>query len=381
MDALLAELTRPPSRAGRRLAIVTGALVLVAGAVVGGYALRSSDPPPKRAPIVAFDPKSLTNERGVAWLLATIERGQLDDASEKYTMAAALSQEAAAPAQTAIAWASGSLVLALRGRLEEARTKLGDAVAAQGADPTAKAYVDLATTALDLASGKLDAALEHGAACTTGFTPAVPPLAALCAELRGDAAAAKGDVAGARTIYSEALAKAKKGGDRTLTLELALAALDLDEVKPEATVATATALQTTANELGASAPEARAWILLARAHLAEAGSQQALDDLGHVKAATIEPFQIRIEHQIATGQSYALLGDPGEGLTRIDAARKEAETAGFPGLALAARLARMEVMITLAQPEVAAQRAALIKDARAQGYIRIVKLAMTIEQR
>ena len=38
-------------------------------------------------------------------------------------------------------------------------------------------------------------------------------------------------------------------------------------------------------------------------------------------------------------------------------------------------------MVTLAQPEAAAQRAALIKDARARGYIRIVKLAMTIEQR
>ncbi len=381
MDALLVELTRPPSRAGRRVATIAGALVLVAGAVVGGYALRSSDPPPKRAPIAAFDPKSLTSERGIAWLLATIERGQLDDAFEKYAMAAALSQEAAAPTQTAIAWASGSLVLALRGRLDEARKHLQDATAAQGADQAAKAYVDLATTALSLASGKLDAALEHGAACSTDFTPSVPPLAALCAEMRGDAAAAKGDIPGARAIYTDALAKAKKGGDRTLTLELALAALDLDEVKPEVTVATATALQTTANELGASGPEARAWILLARAHLAQAGSQQALDDLAHVRPATIESFRIRIEHQIATGQSYALLGDPEEGLSRIDAAAKEATTAGFPGLALAARLARMEVMVTLAQPEAAAQRAALIKDARAQGFIRIVKLAMTIEQR
>ena len=381
MDAMLAELTRPPSRAGRRVAIVAGALALAAGAVVGGYALRSSDPAPKRAPIAAFDPKSLTSERGIAWLLATLERGQLDDAYEKYALAAALSQEAAAPVQTAIAWSSGSLVLALRGHLEEARKHLQDAEAAQGADPTAKAYVDLATAAISLGSGKLDAALEHGAACTTGFTPSVPPLAALCAELRGDAARAKGDVAGARAIYGEALAKAKKSGDRTLALELALAALDLDEVKPEATVVAATALQTAANELGASGPEARAWILLARAHLAQAASQQALDDLGHVKPATIEPFQIRIDHQIATGQSYALLGDPDEGLSRIDAARKDAETQGFPGLALAARLARMEVMVTLAQPEAAVQRAALIKDARAGGYIRIVKLAMTIEQR
>ncbi len=381
MDSLLAELTRPPSRAGRRIALATAALLLVGGAVVGGYALRSSDPPPKRAPIAAFDPKSLTNERGVAWLLATIERGQLDDAYEKYAMAAALSQEAGAPAQTAIAWASGSLVLALRGHLDEARKHLQDAITAQGPDPVAKAYVDLATAAISLGAGQLDAAAQHGAACATGFAASVPPLAQLCAEIRGDAATAKGDVAGARTIYSEALARAKNGGDRTLSLELAAAALDLDEVNPDAAVTAATALQATANELGASGPEARAWILLARAHLVQAASQQALDDLGHVKPATIESFRIRIDHQITMGQSIALLGDPPEGLSKIDAARAEAETAGFPGLALAARLARMEVMVTLAQPEVAALRAALIKDARAAGYIRIVKLAMTIEQR
>jgi len=377
MDALLAELTRPPSRAGRRIAIGVGALLLVGGAVVGGYALRTSDPPPKQKPIAAFDAKSLTNERGTAWLLTTIERGQLDDAAEKYEMASALAQEQ--PAQAAIASSCGALVLALRGHLAEARTKLEKAV--PGADPVAKAYVDLATAAISLGAGKLDAAIEKGAACATSFAGSVPALAALCAELRGDATAAKGDTAKARAIYSAALAKAKQGGDRTLGLELGLVALDLDDVKPEAAAATAATLQTTANELGASGPEARAWILLARAHLAEAASQQALDDLGHIRPATIEPFRIRIEHAIANGQSIALLGDPDEGFGKIDAAANEAEAQGFPGLALAARLARMEVMVTLGQPDAAAQRAALIKDARAQGYLRIVKLAMTIEQR
>ncbi len=214
MEALLAELTRPPSRIGKRVAIAAGGLLLAGGAVVGGYALRQGDPPP-RAPVAvaSFDAQALTNERGVTWLVTALERGQLDDAAEKYAMASALAQNAAAPAQAAIAHASGALVLALRGNLEAARAKL--ALAAPGPDAIAKAYVELATTAISLAAGKLDAALEHGAACITGFTPGVPPLAALCAELRGDAMAATGEIARARSIYGEALAKAKKGGDHT----------------------------------------------------------------------------------------------------------------------------------------------------------------------
>ena len=382
MEALLAELTRPPSRAARRAAVVAGALALVGTAVIGGYALRSRNAP-RRPPIAAFDPKSLTTDRGIAWLLSMIERGQLDDAFEKYAMAAALMEENTDPAQTSIAWSAGTLVLVLRGRLAEATTHLRDAVDSQGRDPIAMAYADLATAALMLASGKLEPALEHSATCAKGFAPAVPALAALCFELHGDAAAARGDAAGARKAYADGLAAGKRAGgeQRTLTLSLARAALDLDDGKLETVVSTAAALQATAAELGAAGPEARAWILLGRAHLANAASQQALEDLGHVKPASIEAFQIRIEQQIAAGQTYAVLGDPDEGLGRIEAARAEAETQGFPGLALAARLAGAEAMTTLAMPDAAAQRHALAKDARERGYLRIARLAETIEQR
>jgi len=378
MGALLAELRRPPSRAVRRVAIVGGALALVAIAVGGGYALRSRDEP-KRPPIAAFDPKTLTTDRGIAWLLSTIDRGQLDDASEKYAMAAALTQQ---PAQTSIAWSTGTLVLVLRGHLGQARPHLRDAVANQGQDPIALAYADLATAALMFASGDLERALNHSAGCTKRFAPAIPELAALCFELHGDAAAAHGDPVAARRAYADGLAIGKRatGDHRTLSIELALAALELDDGKAEGVATKVAALQAAAAERGA-AIEAKAWILLARAHLALAASQQALEDLGHVKPGSIEPFQIRIEHQIVSGQTYALLGDPDEGLARLEAARAEADRQGFSGLALAARLARVEVMVTLSMPDAAGERRALVQDARARGHRRIAQLAETIEER
>jgi hypothetical protein len=393
MEALLAELTRPPSRAVRRVAIALGALALVATAVVGGYALRSRDEPkpaspPAPTPIVAFDPRTLTDDRGIAWLLIAIERGQLDDAFEKYAMAAALLQQGTEPAQTSIAWSAGTLVLALRGHLDEARTHLRDAGGSQGQNPLALAYVDLASAALLLASGDLVPALEHSASCARRFTRPAPELAALCFELHGDAATAHGDVAAARKAYADGLAIARRGATdpRTLTLELALAALDLDDAKAgdgkaEQIVTRATDLEAAAAERGAVATDAQAWTLIARAHIALAASQQAIDDLAHVKPGALEAFQLRIEHQIAAGQATALASDPDEGVQRLDAARAEADAQGFPGLALAARLARVELMVTLSLPDAARERRTLVIDAREHGYLRIAHLAETIEQR
>ncbi len=382
MEVLLAELTRPPSRATRQVAIILAVLAVVTGAVVGGYALstRGAAKPP---PIATFDAKSLTAERGTAWLLSTIDRGQLDDAFDKYAMAAGILQQGIEPEQTSIAWSAGSLVLVLRGRLEEAKTHLREAVANQGKDPIAVAYAQLASAALMSATGKLDAARTQSVACARGFAATIPTLAALCHELEGDAEAARGDAVAARAAYTQGIAASKRtpGDPRTLTLQLSLAALDLDDGKAELAASAAAALQESAADVGASGPAAEAWILRARSHLALAATQPALEELGHVKPALIETFQIRIEHQIAAGQTHALLGDPDEGFARLEAARKEADTQGFPGLALEARLAKVEVMVTLAMPEATAQRGALVKDARERGYLRIAHLVETIEQR
>ena len=380
MSVLLDELTRPPRRRLRTFAIVATLGVLIAGAVVGGYVLRTRDEHNGRA---VFDPKMLTTEKDIAWLTTAIDRGQLDDAAEKYEMAGALAQQSGEPERAAIAKSSGALVLALRGKLEAARAHLRDADAAKGADPTANAYADLAAAAVDHAGGDLAGAIAHATKCAHAFAQTSPPLAAMCDELRGESAADKGDTAAARDAYSDGLAIAKRTHDptRETTLNLALAAVDLDDGKYDDVAAVAAQEQDKAAARGAASPETHAWILLARAHVALGDTQKALADLEHVKSESIEPFQLQIEHRIALGEVHALLEAPEEGLPKLDEARAEAQQQGYIGLALAARFARLYVLTTTGAPDVAAEQAVLVKDARAKGYGRIAHLAETVAQR
>jgi hypothetical protein len=379
MNAMLAELARPPRRPLRKLAIALAAAALVAGAVIGGYALRTRDEKP--APL-AFDPKTLTTTQDVHWLSIAIERGQLDDAAEKYEMAAALAQTAGEQARASVAHSLGAFVLVLRGKLDAARKHLHDADAAKGSDPIAAAYFDMASAELSFASGALDDAIARSTRCAKAFAATSPELTQACDEIHGDAAAQRGDLAGARIAYLDGLAVAKHSADlRTLTLRLAVTALDLDDDKYDDAVTAATTLQSEAAAVDAIGPEAQAWTLLARAHIAQASTQKALEDLDHVKLDKIEPFRVAIEQRVAHGEVLALLDQRDDGLKELDDARALADQRGFPGLALAARLARVEVLTAVAAPEAAAEQDALVADAERLRYGRIAQLAKTAGQR
>jgi tetratricopeptide (TPR) repeat protein len=380
MEAMLAELTQPPRRPARRVVLALAALVLVASAVTGGYVLRTRD---EQHTSIVMDPNAPNADRAIEWLGTAIERGQLDDAIEKYDMAGALARQTGDGVRASIARSTGALVLAMRGRLDDARAHLREAEASKGNDATAAAYADMASAAIALSAGDLDIARRTSSRCASAFAPTLPELAALCHELRGKAAAERGDAASARRAFEEGLAIAQRIGNepRVMTLRLALAALDLDEGKHEAVIAAATELQAAAAKRGAVGPEIHAWILLSRAHIAQAATQRALDDLEHVRPEAIEPFQTRLEQRIAFGHAYVLLGDPDEGWPDLDAARAEAEKQGFPGLVLAARLARVEALTETSAPEAATEQRALVADARAKGYERIAHLAETVGQR
>ncbi|MEO8842758.1 MAG: protein kinase [Kofleriaceae bacterium] len=384
MTAMLDDLSRPPKQRLRTALIASTIAVVVVGGVVGGYVLREHDdtlvPQP---PLPTFEPK-ITTDRGIEWFATAIERGQLDDAVEKYDMAGSLAQRNAQPQQAAIAYSEGAAVLALRGHLERARAHLRDAETNAGSDTTAHAYTALASAAIEATAGNLDAALQRSTECAKAFADTVPELAAMCLELHGDAVADRGDTVLARAAYAQGLALAKQASNttRATSIELALAALDLDDGgKLDAIAATATELQAAATERNATSSEAHAAILLARAHLAQAASQQALSDLEHIKPDTIEAFDIQVEARIARGQAYAYLGDTDEGYKQLDTARADAEREGCAGLALEARLGRVEVLIALAAPDAEKRQRALIADARKQGFGRIAHLAETVAQR
>jgi Protein kinase domain len=380
MTALLAELTKPPSHHARNVAIGLSVTALAGVAMIGaGYALRDRDKP-VTPPITssAFDPKTLSGDRGVAWLATAIERGQLDDALDKYTMAGSLAQQNGAPVQASIAWSAAALLDALRGHLDVARKQASDAEASKANDPIALAYADLAAAAVARAGGQLDAAFTRSAACASEFAATIPELAAICFELHGRTAADRGDLAAARGAYADGLAIAKRAGNeaRTLTLELAGAELDLDEDKLDGALARAIDLQKTADEHEAPSSAAAAWLLVARAHVATGSTQDALDDLGHVKLDAIEPIEIRLACHIARGEATAILGDD-TGLAEIRTAHDEAKAAGYAGIAFAAQLALVEIASFKGEPDAAAQQKRLADAAKSRGYGRIAQQALT----
>ncbi|HET9993477.1 MAG TPA: serine/threonine-protein kinase, partial [Kofleriaceae bacterium] len=313
MDAMLAELAKPPSNKLRKIVVAVVAVGLVGGAVVGGYALRTHDDELQqtRLPLPNLDPKLLTIDHNVGWFSTAVERDQLAEAAEKYDMAGALARDNAQPAAASIAWSSGALVLALQGDLDQARAHLKDADASKGSDPNAIAYSDLANAAILRMAGDFESAIARATECEQGFAT-TPELAALCAQLHGEAVAERGDRVLARQALAHglALALAAHSEVRALAIKLDLLVLELDEGgKLDDIVTRATALQADADRLGGTTPAIRAAIVLARAHVAQAETQQAIADLDRVKPEAIQDFDAKTHANIALFEAQALLGD------------------------------------------------------------------------
>ena len=383
MDALLAELApfaSVPKRGGRWLAIAGGVALLGGGVAAGAYALRSS-PAAERADAKRTDTKVDVVVPTSEWLSEAIERGLPNDAIVKYDLAAQLLAQQGEKVKASIPQSAGVIARVLAGRLAEAQAKLRAIDANKGDDALARSYADLATAAVALASGDLKTALAKSQTCAGSFARGEPLLSALCLELQGSTSVEMGFAAGARTTYQQGLAIAKQQDSllRGMTIELALAELDLDESRYDRAVTQATALQTAAGERAATGPEVEARILLARALIAQASTQKALEVLEPVKREALQSFRVRIAHAVALGEANALLGDA-SGLDRIEAARAEAERNGYTGLVLEARFARLYVLDATGAETAKTEKEQLVKDARAAGYHRIERLAQNVAQ-
>jgi serine/threonine protein kinase len=85
MDALLAELTHDPSRKQRRFVLLATVIILIAGAVVGGYAFsqhesRKASEVPARRTIAVMGFKNQSNDPSIAWIsqgMSQLLAGQL----------------------------------------------------------------------------------------------------------------------------------------------------------------------------------------------------------------------------------------------------------------------------------------------------------------
>ncbi len=304
-----------------------------------------------------------------------VERGQLDDAFGKYDAIGALRLQAGQGAQASLAWSAAASTLALRGNLTAAEKRLRDAEKYKGDDPIAVPTVDLVAATIAGGGGDATSALALADTCTARSQAA---LMSQCLQLHGEIAADVGDTDGARKAFEDGLAVAEKTNNvlRAGALQLALAQLELDESGGDVAVAAkvaekALAVQPTAAARGAVTLEAQAWIVAARARLATAESQKALEALEHVKKQ--QQLRLEVQRAAAEGLTLAQLGDSVTALEKIDAVKAEADKGGWISLALEARLARAQVQ--LPGEEGKTELDAVLHDAKERGLGRIAKLA------
>jgi len=311
-----------------------------------------------------------------------LERGQLAAAFQSYDTVGALRQQAGqhGPASRAIALAG--YALARKGDLTGSQKRVSQAEKLADQDPIAVPTIDLATGVLDWASGDATAALDRLDKCNARFATVAPASSALCLLLRGEIQRDLGDAESARKSFQDAQGIADKVGNavRSGEAELALAQLDLDDDDQNGTVADkivdrATAIQTAATAHGAAGLEARAWVTLARAQLARAESQKALDALD--KVGKQEDLRLEVDRVVTDALTRNQMNDSFTAQEKLNAVKGITDKQGCLALQLEVRLALAQ---TLPPDEGKVEREAVLSEAKAKGLGRIVKRAETLGQ-
>jgi hypothetical protein len=317
------------------------------------------------------------NRLAVMELIAgvSLERGELDDAAAKYDTVADMRMRGGQRELAARGWAAAAYATALRGKLADAERQLQNAEERKGDDPYAIAQVDLAAAWLAWAKGAADEALRRSEQCAARAN--TDAMRTSCLELNGQIRADRGDPI-ARKTFEDALAVAERANlpQRIGALQLALASLDLDDGQEALALGRAETVQLDAAKRGATGLEAYAWVVLARAHLGQAETQKALADLEHIKSPP-QALRLRVYYKIIDGLTHHFLGDSEYAKEKIEAVRAETEKQACVGLLLETRLARAQVLPT---EEGKAELESVIRDAKAQSMLRIVKLAETLTQ-
>ncbi|HUS30122.1 MAG TPA: protein kinase [Kofleriaceae bacterium] len=316
----------------------------------------------------------------------SLERGQLDDALKSYDALASLREQAGQTGVAARATARAAYALALAGKNADAEKRLARAQKMAADDPVAIPTIDLVAGVLGWAKGDGPTALGRLDKCNARFASVAPGSSVLCLLLRGEIQAELGDAAAAKKTFDDAKAVADKAGNvyRSQQAELRLAQLELDEESPadeEAKIADriverAGAIRIAAATHGATSLEARAGIMLARAHLAQGNSQDALDVIAKVQKQ--EDIRIEVDRLITDALSKDAAGDATSRDT-LDEVKKIADKQGCVTLQLEARLALAEVLATSKEPgeteKGRAELATIQQEAVAKNLGRIAKRA------
>jgi hypothetical protein len=373
MEALLSELVVPEPRNGRKIAIGIAALLLLTGGGAAAYVILS-ETKPQPVVVVEDQPKPTVPQENFdpTLLVRAVDQGTLDMAEKVFRNdAGSMSQ------------ASAAVLLALRGDLADAETKLKAAEASKGKDPKAAAYVDMAASAIAYARGELPTAAERSARCASTLSGSDDVGSAICLQIQGDTAAEMDNTRVARDAYNSGSVIAQRLDNKQIAsmFQLSVAQLDFDEKHEDVSLDAVTKLRKDARSRRAASCEASAAVLASRIFLRKADQQAALDQVEDLDPKILQAYRLQAIARIAVGEVYGYKNEADEdgvmGLDRINDVLDEAQKKEFWGVVLEAKLARVRVKLTLAADGAEEDRKALIAEANARGYKRIARLAQT----
>ncbi len=196
---------------------------------------------------------------------------------------------------------------------------------------------------------------------------------------QGELAASRGNVAAARASYEEALTQYRSLGakDGVAAVQLQLANLELDEGHPSPAEAYArNALKEFVAEHAETA-QAEAGAALAAALLGQHAEAEARTTIEQAErlAATHVPLQVKVEVALSRA-AVAETSKPEEAIRILEAALQQTQGPGPADLGFDVRLALAETLSRHGDRKRAADLfAALEKDARAHGFLRIAEKA------
>jgi tetratricopeptide (TPR) repeat protein len=192
----------------------------------------------------------------------------------------------------------------------------------------------------------------------------------------------KGDLAGARTSYEEALQRFTRLNDQrgVASSRLYLAKLSLEEGDgPEAEklarqAAEAFRSQTTRDD------EASARETLARALLAQGKQAQALEEVNAGQALSPRDFVVRASVAMAAARIAARSGGLSQGQEMVESCLRDADHLRLAGVQLELRLAQAEIEKESDSSVARAHLQSLEREARDLGYLLIANKARSLNQ-
>ena len=311
--------------------------------------------------------------------------GDFDRAEDLYRQARTRFEKAGDRGNAATALSNVADVAFTRGQLARAVTLFEQVIEIRSApDPSASAYAVYRLADVFLAQGRIGEARSRAARAIELLRPSGGSYQYLTGAMTvlGDARRAEGDLAGARKEYETSLALQEKTGLMALVAEskTALAALALDERRPEQAEPLLRSAIAQFEKEGGNPDATGAYVLLSRALLMEGRREQARAAAQHaVESCRKSPDpMLRIPAAIQAARVEAAGRSNSGAASALRAAAEQARRLGYYGIECEARLALGELELGSSPRTGRTELEALARESRSRGLGLVARQAESL---